>query len=204
MFTGIIAATGAVKDIEDQELSRCLEIDLSGLEVSQIELGDSVSVNGVCLTVTRLKDGTGSFDVSEETLSRTLVGEWLPGARVNLETALTLQKPLGGHLVSGHVDGLGTIKSIDARQDFCEIGFFVEDSLGPFVAEKGSIAIDGVSLTVNALRDVEGGTEFDVMLVPHTLSHTTFGERNPGDQVHIEVDQVVRYILRLDSFRREK
>ena len=204
MFTGIVAATGVIGGVDDQNSTRCLNIDLSGLDLSRVEPGDSISVSGVCLTVTRLNGCVGSFDVSEETLARTLIGEWKPGMLVNLETALTLQTPLGGHLVSGHVDGVGSIQAIDARQDFWQIKFLVAENLGPFVAEKGSIAIDGVSLTINALRDVENGTQFDVMLVPHTLSHTTMGERSPGDQVHIEVDQVVRYILRLDSYRREK
>ena len=204
MFTGIVAAVGVIQKVDDRESSRCLEIDLSGLDLTHVRLGDSISVNGVCLTVTQLANGVGSFDVSEESLARTLIGQWQSGMWVNLETALTLQTPLGGHLVSGHVDGLGSIESIDTRQDFSQLKFLVGESLGPFVAEKGSIAIDGVSLTVNALQDVESGTQFDVMLVPHTLSHTTLGERSPGDEVHIEVDQVVRYILRLDSYRKEK
>ena len=203
MFTGIIVSTGNVQQVCTLDTGLRLWIDLSGIGVSSIALGDSIAVNGVCLTVTEMAENAGAFDLSEETVSRTLCAEWEVGTRVNLEPALTLQTPLGGHLVSGHVDGTGRVKSITQRDDFCLMAFSVGEELGGFIAEKGSVAIDGVSLTINAVEDFDQRTRFGVTLVPHTLAHTTLGDRIINDAVHIEVDQVVRYILRLESFHKK-
>jgi riboflavin synthase len=158
--------------------------------------GDSVAVNGVCLT---LLDGGElmRFDASVETLSRTLLGEYEPGRQVNLEPALTLSTPLGGHLVSGHVDGVATIEQIRASARSTIFRFAAARALSRFIAEKGSIAVDGISLTVNWVEDAADAVLFEVNIVPHTLSHTNLGSLEQGARVHLEVDQVARYLDRI-------
>lgn len=200
MFTGIIQAVGILESSSQHESGRRLCIDIGELPAPFPGIGDSVSVSGACLTVTELDGKRATFDVSTETLDRCLVGNWIPGQAVNLEKALTLQTPLGGHLVSGHVDGIGSVSKIRSDGPFTEMGFRIDTELGMFVARKGSIAIDGVSLTVNGLEDSKDGTRFDLMLVPHTLEQTTLGSLAVGDAVHVEVDQVARYVQRLGKF----
>lgn len=205
MFTGIVAGVGSVISNAQVDTARQVEIELSALHVQHVAIGDSIAVSGICLTVNRLQGHTGFFDVSGETLEKCLVDRWKPGTQVNLEMALTLQTPIGGHLVSGHVDGQAEVCAVEPCGEFTNIAFAIPVSLSPFVAVKGSIAIDGVSLTINNVVDAKVGTEFDVMLVPHTLERTTLGLLNPGDSVHVEVDQLARYasrILELDRATR--
>ncbi|MEW6201193.1 MAG: riboflavin synthase, partial [bacterium] len=160
---------------------------------------DSVAVNGVCLTATGAKRGAGTeiikMDVSEETFNKTTLKNLTNGAKVNIEPALTPAKPLGGHLVYGHVDGVGTIESIRRHRLQVEMEISFPSEIGIFIVEKGSIAVDGVSLTVGTLE----GNRFTVYLIPYTLQKTTLGERKPGDKVNIEVDMLARYVWKIVS-----
>jgi riboflavin synthase len=196
MFTGIISDIGQIIDItRSGELSR-LRI-ASAYDAGTIPLGASIANSGPCLTVVSvepLKRGSAiAFDVGAETLRVTTLGQWRPGGHVNLERSLRVGDELGGHMVSGHVDGIAEILS---RRDFDGMAHFLiraPKDLAKFIAVKGSVALDGTSLTVNA---VEGET-FEVLLIPHTLKVTTWGERQAGDKVNIEVDQMARYAARL-------
>jgi riboflavin synthase len=196
MFTGIISDVGQIIDITPLgELSR-LRI-ASAYDAKTIALGASIANSGPCLTVVGVEPrGEGSalaFDVGAETLAVTTLGKWRAGARVNLERSLKVGDELGGHMVSGHVDGVAEILS---RRDFDGMAHFrfrAPKDLSKFIAVKGSVALDGTSLTVNA---VEGDT-FEILLIPHTLKMTTWGDRKAGDAVNVEVDQMARYAARL-------
>jgi riboflavin synthase len=201
MFTGIIQAVGALEKIENSASGVKIEISLGDLASQEINHGDSISVNGTCLTVTGMHDGKVTFDVSTETLAKCLIGEWQPRDRVNLELALTMQTRLGGHMVSGHVDGPGTVVEMVRSEEFVCMGLSVSSDLGKFIAPKGSVAVDGVSLTTNEVEDDSGITVFTVMLVPHTLANTTLELRKQGSRVHIEVDMASRYINRMQEFQ---
>lgn len=189
MFTGIVQGDGRVIAIApiDGGVRLVLEAPLGALA-----LGESVSVNGACLTVAALSPNGFAADLSRETLERTSLGALVPGSRVNLERALTLADRLGGHLVSGHVDGLARVASVEAVGETRRVHFECPRPLLRYIAEKGSVALDGVSLTVNAVS-ADG---FCVMLIPHTLSMTTLGDLAPGRQLNLEVDQVARYVAR--------
>ena len=174
-----------------------LLVATEGVDAAGIAVGDSICVSGVCLTAVELTQGGFRTDVSVESLARTTLGRLAAGSRVNLEASLTLESRLGGHLVSGHVDGIAQVigRRDDARSVRME--FQAPDSLARYIAEKGSVCIDGTSLTVNR---VDGPT-FDVNIVPHTLVATTLGALGTGDRVNIEVDSIARYVERLLSFR---
>jgi riboflavin synthase len=193
MFTGIVQKVGNVRSIQRSGNDARIAIDCGDLDLSRSHIGDSIAVNGVCLTAVALDSGGFTADVSGETLARTNVGRLCAGARVNLELALTPSTPLGGHIVSGHVDGVGTV--VERRQVGESVRFRIElpRELARYVAEKGSICVDGVSLTVNGVD----GAAFDVNIVPHTLAQTTLGELNRGGEVNIEVDLIARYLERL-------
>jgi riboflavin synthase len=193
MCTGIILGTGSVLSIAEKGGDLEIVVDAGALESRHIAIGDSVSVQGVCLTATRLEGKTFHADVSRETMTKTTLGALKPGARVNLEPSLRAGDPLGGHLVSGHVDAVGTLTSLvkDARS--VRLQFELPQSLTRYVAQKGSICIDGVSLTVNEV----GGRSFDVNIIPHTSEVTTLGELQVGAQVNIEIDVIARYLERL-------
>jgi riboflavin synthase len=193
MFTGIIQSIGKISQIQPKGGDFRLIIETGKLPLGGAQLGDSIAVSGVCLTAIELGDGRFSSDVSRETLSRTTLGDLKPGSRVNLELALTPTTRLGGHIVSGHVDGVGEVvqRSADARS----VRFVIEApaNLAKYIAEKGSICVDGVSLTVNAVD----GKRFDLNIVPHTLAETTIEEYQPGRKVNLEVDLLARYLERL-------
>ena len=193
MFTGIIVATGRVTAIAPTSGDLELGVDAAGLDVARIAIGDSVSVQGVCLTVTRKENTCFYADVSRETLAKTTLGSLRVGSRVNLEPSLRAGDALGGHMVSGHVDAVGKLKlaAQDARS--WRLEFELPEGLARFVAPKGSISIDGVSLTVNHVD----GRRFDVNIIPHTHAVTTLGELRAGDEVNIEIDVVARYLARL-------
>lgn len=193
MFTGIIEAIGTIKAIENRGADCRLYVATGELDLSDLRSGDSIAVSGVCLTAVALPGDGFQADVSGETLARTVLGELEAGAAVNLEKSLTLAKPLGGHLVNGHVDGVGYVA--ERREDGRSVRFGLQapDRLTRYIAEKGSICVDGVSLTVNR---VEGST-FEVNIVPHTLEKTTLGEYRPGRRVNLEVDIIARYLERL-------
>ncbi len=193
MFTGIVQGVATVRAIEPRGGDVTLVFDTAGISLADIELGGSIAVSGVCLTATRFDDGSFAADVSRETLSLTTLGDWVAGTRVNLEKALLAGQALGGHYVTGHVDGVGEMVSRrdDARSVRME--FKVPPELARYVARKGSICIDGVSLTVNGAR----GDRFDVNLVPHTLEVTTLGGLQAGSRVNLEVDIIARYVERM-------
>lgn len=197
VFTGIVRALGTVKSIRTGWDGGTLVVDLGALDAASIRAGDSIAVNGACLTVTALDAGHATFALSPETLARCLVGEWAVGDRLNLEPALTLQTPLGGHLVSGHIDGAGAVVARRRADAFTQIELEAPRDIGRLIAVKGAIAVDGVSLTTNEVSDHGGHTRFAVMLVPHTLETTTLGAMQPGARVHLEVDPVARYLQRL-------
>ena len=196
MFTGIIQGTGTIARSEQRGGDLRLTIAASPLDISDVAIGDSICVSGCCLTVVALDGDALAFDVSNETLSLTTLGELRQGDAVNLEKALRLSDRLGGHLVSGHVDGLGRIVSIepDARSQRWVVEAPAE--LARYIAAKGSICVDGVSLTVNTVD----GARFSVNLIPHTVGATTFAQRRPGDRVNLEVDMMARYLERLWTF----
>ena len=193
MFTGIILAIGKISSIQPKGGDCRLSIETGKLSLTDSALGDSIAVNGVCLTAVELGEHYFSADVSNETLSRTSLKSAKPGAPVNLELALTPSTRLGGHIVSGHVDGIGKVleKKPDGRS--IRFKFKAPDNLAKYIAEKGSICIDGISLTVNS---VDGAT-FSVNIVPHTLQETTLGQIETGDEVNLEVDLLARYMERL-------
>ena len=193
MFTGLIQGVGRLRALEPREGDIRIHIDAGSLPFDTIELGESIAVNGVCLTVTGFDDASFSADVSTETLSLTTLGALAEGAALNLERALQPTERMGGHMVSGHVDGVGHVLDVheDARAQRWR--FRMPAELAKYVAKKGSISVDGVSLTVNAVDD----TTFEVALVPHTVSHTAFADTQVGDAVNLEIDVVARYVERL-------
>lgn len=193
MFTGIIEAIGSIVTKEPRGGDVRLHIATGKLDLSEVKLGDSIAVSGVCLTVVALPGDGFWADVSAETLSRTVLGELVSGAAVNLERALTPTTRLGGHLVSGHVDGIGTV--IERNPEARSVRFAIEAPahLARYIAEKGSLCVDGVSLTVNRVD----GARFDLNIVPHTLQETTFADYQAGHRVNLEVDIIARYLERL-------
>ena len=193
MFTGIIQALGAVRSVTPTTSGRQLVFDLGDLGSRTCRAGDSIAVNGACLTAVESGSGTFSADVSAETLRVTTLGHLSPGSPVNLEPALTLADPLGGHLVAGHVDGVGEVAERRDEGGTAILRFALPESLQRYAARKGSICIDGVSLTVN---DVTDGRVL-VTLVPHTLANTIMQHYRIGTRVNIEVDLVARYVERL-------
>ena len=195
MFTGIVATVGRITHLTRRGDAMRLALDAGGLDLSDVALGDSIAVSGPCLTVVEFDAGHFAVDVSSETLARTTLGARQVGDPVNLEKALRLTDRLGGHLVSGHIDGIGTVLKREAQGEYIRWVVRVPPELSHYLAFKGSVAIDGVSLTVNA---VDGDT-FDVLTIPHTLERTTLGRLNAGAAVNIEVDIIARYIERMLS-----
>jgi riboflavin synthase len=193
MFTGIIQAVGRVASREERGGDARLVVDAAALDLGDVAIGDSIAVAGVCLTAVAVDGAHFTADVSAETLARTTLGALGAGSPVNLEKSLRLADRLGGHLVSGHVDGVGEIVRFDEDGASRRCLFRAPAVLLRYIAVKGSICVDGASLTVN---EVEGDT-FGVMLIPHTLAVTTFGTRRAGDAVNLEVDLVARYVERL-------
>lgn len=193
MFTGIIQSVGKVASIENNGTDSRFIIDLGNLEISDIALGDSVAINGVCLTAVEFIEHSMAADVSAETLSCTTLGELSVNDAVNLELALTPNTRLGGHMVSGHVDGVGEVveRYQDGRSERIEIR--APAAISRYIAAKGSICVDGVSLTVNEVS----GDQFGVNIVPHTIEHTNLGRCQTGVRVNLEIDVIARYLERL-------
>jgi len=193
MFTGIIQAVGKIAAIEMQGIDARLRIDATPLDMGDVRLGDSIAVSGVCLTA--IEHGAHGFsaDVSAETLRHTTFGALDTGMRVNLEKALTLSSRLGGHLVSGHVDGVGEVIERCSEAGCVRFRIQAPAPLARFIAMKGSICVDGVSLTVNSVV----GAQLDLNIVPHTLQATTLSDLRPGNRVNLEVDVIARYLERL-------
>ncbi len=193
MFTGIIEARGRIAAIHRKGGGWRLEIATGDLDLSDVALGDSIAVDGVCLTVVELGGGRVAMDVSAETLSKTTLGGFESGREVNLEKALTPTTRLGGHLVSGHVDGVGEVVAREARGESIVLRIEAPAELARYIARKGSICVDGVSLTVNAVE----GARFDLNIIPHTAAVTTLESYAPGRSVNLEVDLIARYLERL-------
>lgn len=198
MFTGIVSGTGRVAAVERRGRDARLSIETPAGFLKGVQAGDSIACGGVCLTVAALARRRFTVDVSVETLGATTAAGWRAGTHLNLEKALTLAQPLGGHLVSGHVDGVGRLASRRADGRSERLRFSLPRVLARYVARKGSICVDGVSLTVNSVvRKAGGAGGFGVNIVPHTLRHTTLGRLAPGDAVNLEVDLVARYLEEL-------
>ena len=194
MFTGIVEELGAVAAVEDQ--GDAVRLTLRGpLVVEDAALGDSISVNGVCLTVAEHTEELFTADVMRETLAKTSLGTLAPGAPVNLERAVTADKRLGGHIVQGHVDATGTVVSRTPSEHWEVVEVSFPERLAPYLVDKGSVTVDGVSLTVVEVDD-DAGT-FTVSLIPETLARTTLGSRGPGDAVNLEVDVIAKYVERM-------
>ncbi|MCP8900175.1 riboflavin synthase [Gilvimarinus xylanilyticus] len=193
MFTGIIEAVGEVVEATPQSGDLRLRIRTGKLDLADVAMGDSIATNGVCLTVVGLPGDGFYADVSRESLSLTTIGRWRPGQTVNLEKALLPTTRLGGHIVSGHVDGLGEVvrREKDARSERFRLR--APEALARYIAHKGSITVDGTSLTVNKVE----GAEFELNIVPHTLAETIMGRYQAGSQVNLEVDVLARYLERL-------
>lgn len=195
MFTGIVESLGRVRGVTMTDLGRRLDIetDLPGLGV-----GDSIAVNGVCLTVVACPKGGFEADVVHETLLRTDLGALETGMSVDLERPLPASGRFDGHVVQGHVDGVGYVRTLEREGDSLRMRVGIPETISPYVAEKGSVAVDGVSLTATAV----GGDWFEVALIPHTLEVTVLGLRRPGDAVNIEVDVIAKYLERLMETKR--
>jgi riboflavin synthase len=193
MFTGLVSAIGTLTTVEHRGGDRRLTIDATTAFLKGVKVGDSIACSGICLTVAGVRGRRFTADVSIETLSTTTARAWRAGTALNLEKALTLAQPLGGHLVSGHVDGVGRLAARKADGRSARLRFNIPRGLGRYIARKGSICVDGVSLTVNAVG--RGG--FGVNIVPHTLRQTTLGRLSPGDPVNLEVDLLARYLEKL-------
>lgn len=193
MFTGIVQAIGQIAEVVEQGGDLRLRIEVGDLDLTGVRRGDSIAVSGVCLTVVEADTRSFTADVSHETLARTTLGERRPGDAVNLEKALTLGTPLGGHLVSGHVDGVGEVLARRAQARSVQFRLRAPRPLAKYIAAKGSICVDGVSLTVNAVE----AADFEVNIVPHTLACTTLDQWQPGRRVNLEVDLIARYLERL-------
>ncbi len=193
MFTGIVQGVGRVRSVEPRGGDVAMWIETGDVSLAGVETGGSIAVNGCCLTAIEFDGNAFKADLSRETLALTTAGEWAPGTPVNLERALTAGQALGGHYVTGHVDGVGEVvaRHEDARS--IRVEFEVPEDLARYIARKGSVCIDGVSLTVNGVA----GRRFDVNLVPHTLEVTILGGYHPGARVNIEVDIIARYLERL-------
>jgi len=199
MFTGIIQSKGSIKEIFSSSDGARLKINTNALDLSDTNVGDSIAVDGVCLTVTELTESSFTADVSNETLTCTTFSALKQGKNVNLERSLRVNQGIDGHLVSGHVDGIGAVNSIKKDGDSVRIKIEVQGDIIKYIAKKGSICINGVSLTVNSIEN----NFFDVNIVPHTLSATTLGDLSLQSNVNIEIDQIARYVERLLSQNEE-
>ena len=199
MFTGIIQSKGSIKEIFSSSDGARLKINANALDLSDSKVGDSIAIDGVCLTVTELTESSFTADVSNETLTCTTFSALKQGKNVNLERSLRVNQGIDGHLVSGHVDGIGAVISIEKDGDSVRIKIEVQGDIIKYIAKKGSICINGVSLTVNSVEN----NFFDVNIVPHTLSATTLGDLSLKSNVNIEIDQIARYVERLLSQNEE-
>jgi len=193
MFTGIVTDLAEIDSVEHTPRRGTRFTVRCGYDLTGVPVGASIAHNGVCLTVVDIKNGLYSVEISEETLSKTTMGEWRKGRRINLERPLALGDELGGHMVSGHVDGIGRLLSLTPDGASRRMVFQAPDGLAKYIASKGSITVDGVSLTVNEVD----GARFGVNIIPHTLEATTLGLLAVGDAVNLEIDLIARYVARL-------
>jgi len=199
MFTGIVTDIGRIAAAEPRGDLR-LRI-ACGYDMESVALGASIACSGVCLTVVDKGADWFAVDVSAETRARTAPGQWEEGARLNLERALKLGDELGGHIVTGHVDGIGAVVAAEPVGDSTQVMIAAGPEVAPYIARKGSVCIDGVSLTVNAVEPLADGVRFSLNLIPHTARHTTLGDLAPGREVNIEIDLIARYLERMVASR---
>ena len=199
MFTGIVTDIGTIDRVEQRGDVRV--VVSTAYDTATVDLGASIACSGVCLTVVDKGPGWFAVDVSGETESRTAQGQWTAGRRLNLERAMKLGDELGGHIVTGHVDGLAEVTGVTPDGDSKRIAFRVPSDLAPFLAPKGSVTVDGVSLTVNEVNDEADGSAFAVNVIPHTQAMTTLGDLSPGASVNIEIDVLARYLQRMEHYR---
>ena len=202
MFTGIVTDIGTVRTAEQRgDLRLAIE---TGYDMDTVDLGASIACSGACLTVVDKGEDWFAVDISGETVSKTAADHWREGARINLERSLRLGDELGGHIVTGHVDAVGEVVGVCPEGDSKRIGISVPRALGPMIAAKGSVALDGASMTVNDVREAEDGTtHFSVNVIPHTAQRTTLGDLGPGRQLNVEVDVLARYIDRMLAARSQ-
>jgi riboflavin synthase len=193
MFTGIISAIGDIADLEQRGGDVRLTIRTGNLSLTDVQLGDSIACNGACLTAVELTGEGFIADVSVETLNLTTIGNWRTGSRINLEKAMQASDRFGGHIVSGHVDGIGEVVSLEEDARSWRFRIRAPKDLAKYIAHKGSITLDGTSLTINKVE----GSEFELNIVPHTMTHTVMGDYAVGTKVNLEVDLVARYLERL-------
>tara|TARA_R110002124_G_scaffold74781_8_gene200793 strand:- start:595 stop:1203 length:609 start_codon:yes stop_codon:yes gene_type:complete len=199
MFTGIVSDIGTIESL-DQRGDLRVKIKC-GYDMSSVDMGASIACSGICLTVVDKGDDWFAIDVSGETLSCTATGQFTTGRRINLERALKVGDELGGHIVTGHVDGVGEVVSSITAGDSREVIIRVPRDLAPYIAAKGSITVDGVSLTVNAVSDEDAVTQFTLNIIPHTAQVTTLGELQSGRVVNLEIDILARYLARMEQAR---
>jgi riboflavin synthase len=199
MFTGIVTDIGTIDRVE--ALADTRVVIRTSYDTSTVDLGASISCSGVCLTVIDKGPNWFAVDVSRETISRTAQGQWSEGRRLNLERALRLGEELGGHIVTGHVDGIGEVVSVTEEGGSHRVRITAGPEIAPFVAPKGSVTLDGVSLTVNEVEDSPAGVTFGVNIIPHTAAVTTFGSLAAGDPINIEIDVLARYLQRMEHYR---
>jgi len=201
MFTGIVSDVGTIATVEERGDLRV--VVNTAYDTTGIDLGASIACSGVCLTVVDKGPQWFAVDVSGETVSRTAQGAWSDGRRLNLERALKLGDELGGHIVTGHVDGIGEVVEVTPEGGSHRVTIAAGPEIAPYVATKGSITVDGVSLTVNSVEDVEGGVRFGLNVIPHTASVTTFGTLEVGQPVNLEIDVLARYLQRMEQLRAQ-
>jgi len=199
MFTGIITDVGTIERVERRGDLRV--VVATQYDTATIDLGASIACSGVCLTVVDKGPGWFAVDVSGETVSRTAEGQWTEGRRLNLERAMKLGEEMGGHIVTGHVDGIGEIVALAEEGDSMRVTIAAGPEIAPYVAAKGSITLDGISLTVNSVRDTPAGVEIGINVIPHTAAVTTFDTLEVGRAVNIEIDVLARYLRRLETYR---
>jgi len=199
MFTGIVTDIGTVTTVESPGDTRV--VVSTAYDTATVDLGASIACSGVCLTVVDKGPNWFAVDVSGETISRTATDQWTQGRKFNLERAMKLGDELGGHIVTGHVDGLGTVVAVSEDGGSHRVTIRAGADIAPFIAPKGSVTIDGVSLTVNTVRDVDGEVEFGLNIIPHTWAVTTLGTIHVEQSVNIEIDVLARYLQRMEHYR---
>lgn len=199
MFTGIITDVGTIERVQQRGDLRV--VVATAYDTASVDLGASIACSGVCLTVVDKGPNWFAVDISGESVSRTAQGQWSEGRRLNLERAMKLGDEMGGHIVTGHVDGVAEIVEVAAAGDSKRITVRLPRDLAPFVAAKGSITLDGVSLTVNTVDDAADGTRFTINIIPHTQAVTTLGDLSAGQPVNIEIDVLARYLKRMEAYR---
>ena len=199
MFTGIVTDIGTVTRVESPGGTRV--VVSTAYDTATVDLGASISCSGVCLTVVDKGPNWFAVDVSGETISRTAKDQWTEGRKFNLERAMKLGDELGGHIVTGHVDGLGTVVALAEEGGSHRVTIRAGADIAPFIAPKGSVTVDGVSLTVNSVQDIDGEVEFGLNIIPHTWAVTTLGTIQMGQSVNIEIDVLARYLQRMEHYR---